>query len=404
MGVDGMSDTSEQKIDELLNLMRSFALDPEGMNDAGRIGFVYKYDYNPDATYEKLDVVLFGPSLWTPKQNTTGNAPPDQSQPGQESIKENEFWQIYLPGALGADYVKKTDLSKPPTETEAGKPGVNFPDGKTIQMDENGMLTGTPLDFNGTWDELFAGIESGEVKNGMIGYIKGSKSDPDNPNHPNSALFDIDDYLSLISSNAVQNRIITAALNQIKQLAEQNAQLIEDVKGLRASVNAFGLAKVCPVNVTDVTEDNGTVLGGWEKNTGVSGTLAYRIAQINDRLDGILQKIDGNILQDISFSSGVNTEIANIEIPDYGKWAVFARASLDGNPQNGIGQVVDIFIHGNVIAGSSTLNNTPEYCWDRQTIISVQSGAATLKFIATPWFEPNGIKMRCENICAIRVA
>lgn len=277
MGVDGMSDTSEQKIDELLNLMRSFALDPDGMNDAGRIGFVYKYDYNPDATYEKLDVVLFGPSLWTPKQNTTGNAPPDQSQPGQESVKENEFWQIYLPGALGADYVKKTDLSKPPTETEAGKPGINFPDGKTIQIDENGMLTGTPLDFNGTWDELFAGIESGEVKNGMIGYIKGTKSDPDNPNHPNSMLFDIDDYLSLVSSNAVQNRIITAALNQVKQLAEQNAQLIEDVKGLRASVNAFGLAKVCPVNVTDVTEDNGTVIGGWEKNPSKDGTLANKI-------------------------------------------------------------------------------------------------------------------------------
>lgn len=275
-----MSDTSEQKIDELLNLMRSFALDPDGMNDAGRIGFVYKYDYNPDATYEKLDVVLFGPSLWTPKKNTTGNAPPDQSQPGQESVKENEFWQIYLPGALGTDYVKKTDLSKPPTETEAGKPGINFPDGKTIQIDENGMLTGTPLDFNGTWDELFAGIESGEVKNGMIGYIKGTKSDPDNPNHPNSMLFDIDDYLSLVSSNAVQNRIITAALNQVKQLAEQNAQLIEDVKGLRASVNAFGLAKVCPVNVTDVTEDNGTVLGGWEKNASKAGTLANGIHEL----------------------------------------------------------------------------------------------------------------------------
>lgn len=374
------------------------------MKKIGRVKYVTKGIYDPAVTYKKQDVVLYEGSLWEPKQETTGNPPPDHQRNEDGTPASNEFWQLFLPGALGDDYVKKTDIAKPPTDSTHGKAGIVIPDGKTIQIDENGLMTGTPLDFNGTWDELFAGIESGEVKNGMIGYIKGSKSDPDNPNHPNSALFDIDDYLSLISSNAVQNRIITAALNQIKQLAEQNAQLIEDVKGLRASVNAFGLAKVCPVNVTDVTEDNGTVLGGWEKNTGVSGTLAYRIAQINDRLDGILQKIDGNILQDISFSSGVNTEIANIEIPDYGKWAVFARASLDGNPQNGIGQVVDIFIHGNVIAGSSTLNNTPEYCWDRQTIISVQSGAATLKFIATPWFEPNGIKMRCENICAIRVA
>lgn len=374
------------------------------MKKIGRVKYVTKGIYDPAVTYKKQDVVLYEGSLWEPKQETTGNPPPDHQRNEDGTPASNEFWQLFLPGALGDDYVKKTDIAKPPTDSTQGKAGIVIPDGKTIQIDENGLMTGTPLDFNGTWDELFAGIESGEVKNGMIGYIKGTKSDPDNPNHPNSMLFDIDDYLSLVSSNAVQNRIITAALNQVKQLAEQNAQLIEDVKGLRASVNAFGLAKVCPVNVTDVTEDNGTVLGGWEKNTGVSGTLAYRIAQINDRLDGILQKIDGNILQDISFSSGVNTEIANIEIPDYGKWAVFARASLDGNPQNGIGQVVDIFIHGNVIAGSSTLNNTPEYCWDRQTIISVQSGAATLKFIATPWFEPNGIKMRCENICAIRVA
>lgn len=206
-----------------------------------------------------------------------------------------------------------------------------------------------------------------------------------------------DSELSLESTRPPMNRAVTEALQTIDHDIEQ-------LLGLRASLTGYGFGKICPVNVTDVTRDDGTVCGGFEKNPAMVGSLAYGIAQINDRLDGILQKINGNILQDLSFSSGVNTEIANIEIPDYGKWVILARASLDGNPQNGVGQVVDIFVHGNVLAGSGALNNTPEYCWDRQTIISVQSGAATLKFIATPWFEPNGIKMRCENICAIRVA
>ena len=208
---------NEEKMDELLRLMRAAVPDISDMTDAGKVGFVYKRDYDSAASYEKLDVVKFGMSLWTPKKDTTGNAPPDQSQEGQESVEENEFWTLFLPGALGSEYVKKTDIAKPPTDSTQGKAGIVIPDGKTIQIDENGLMTGTPLDFSGTWDELFAGIESGEVKNGMVGYVKGTKSDPDNPNHPNNMLFDIDDYLSLISSNAVQNRIITAALNQIRE-------------------------------------------------------------------------------------------------------------------------------------------------------------------------------------------
>lgn len=244
------------------------------MKKIGKVKYVTRGVYDPGVTYRKQDVVLYEGSLWEPKQETTGNPPPDHQRNEDGAPASNEYWQLFLPGALGDDYVKKTDLSKPPTETEAGKPGINFPDGKTIQMDENGMLTGTPLDFSGTWDELFAGIDSGEVKDGMVGYVKGTKSDPDNPNHPNNLLLEFDDYLSLYSSNAPQNRIVTAMLNQIKQLAEQNAQLIEDVKELLASVNSFGLAKVCPVSVTNVTEDNGMVLGGWEKNPAVDGSMA----------------------------------------------------------------------------------------------------------------------------------
>lgn len=247
------------------------------MKKIGRIKYTTMGQYDPEVTYTEMNTVLYEGSRWEAKKETTGNAPPDNPKNDDGTIAENEFWRLFLPGALGDDYVKKTDLSKAPTETEPGKPGINYPDGKTIQMDENGMLTGTPLDFSGTWDELFAGIDSGEVKDGMVGYVKGTKSDPDNPNHPNNLLLDFDDYLSLYSSNAPQNRIVTAMLNQIKALAEQNAQLIEDVKELRARTDTYGLSKICPVDVTDITEANGMVLGGWEKNPAKSGTLANKI-------------------------------------------------------------------------------------------------------------------------------
>lgn len=255
------------------------------MKKIGRVKYITKGQYDPTVTYTEMEVVLYEGSLWEPKKETTGNPPPDHQRNEDGTPAENEFWQLFLPGALGDDYVKKTDLSKAPTETTAGKPGINFPDGKTIQVDENGMLTGTPLDFMGTWKALQEGLASGEIIDGMIGYIKGTPDNPEDPDHPNNILIHIDDYLSLVSSNAVQNRIITAAINEIKALAEQNAQIIEETKALRASIETFGLSKICPVETTDVTEtDNGLVLGAIEKNASIDGTFAKKISEISNIL------------------------------------------------------------------------------------------------------------------------
>lgn len=54
------------------------------MNDAGRIGFVLKGDYDPNVQYEFLDVVQFGNAAYAAKKNTVGNQPEDGS----------EFWQL----------------------------------------------------------------------------------------------------------------------------------------------------------------------------------------------------------------------------------------------------------------------------------------------------------------------
>lgn len=281
---------NEEKMDELLRLMRAVVPDTSDMSDAGRVGFVYRQNYDPSVQYEELDVVKFGMSLWTPKVVTIGNPPPDRSQEGQENVEENDFWVMFLPGALGDDYVKKTDLSRPPTETEAGNPGVNFPDGKTIQIDENGMLTGTPLDFMGTWKSLQEGIASGEIKDGMIGYIRGDSENEEDSDHPNSFLFPVDDFLSLISSNAVQNRIVTAALERLEQLENET-------RALRASLEQFGLAKICPVDVTDVTEADGLLLGAFEKNPAVKGTLANLISSVFETGENNITLMDGTKIQ-----------------------------------------------------------------------------------------------------------
>lgn len=54
------------------------------MNNAGRIGFVMKGDYDKAATYDFLDVVYFGNASYVAKKLTIGNEPE----------KDSEYWQI----------------------------------------------------------------------------------------------------------------------------------------------------------------------------------------------------------------------------------------------------------------------------------------------------------------------
>ena len=54
------------------------------MNDAGRIGFVVRGEYDSSATYDFLDVVLFGNSSYVAKKLTIGNTPAENS----------EYWQV----------------------------------------------------------------------------------------------------------------------------------------------------------------------------------------------------------------------------------------------------------------------------------------------------------------------
>lgn len=259
---------NEEKMDELLRLMRAVVPDTSDMSDAGRVGFVYRQNYDPDVQYEELDVVKFGMSLWTPKAVTIGNQPPDQSQEGQENVEENDFWVMFLPGALGSDYVKKTDLSKAPTETEAGKPGINYPDGKTITIDENGMIKGAPPGKQLTQEEMNEQIASGELNDGDVVYLTGPAAGE------NGLLVKVDRELK-DSVNPVQNRVIKNALDRLEAL-------IEETNALRATLETFGLSKISESEtVTDA--DSSLVLSAKEKNSSIEGTLANGMERIKNR-------------------------------------------------------------------------------------------------------------------------
>ena len=54
------------------------------MNDAGRIGFVMRGEYDSASEYDFLDVVFFNDSSYVAKKITIGNEPTDS----------NEYWQI----------------------------------------------------------------------------------------------------------------------------------------------------------------------------------------------------------------------------------------------------------------------------------------------------------------------
>lgn len=85
------------------------------MNDAGRIGFVIKGDYDSTATYEFLDVVFYGDSSYVAKKETTGNEPENS----------NEYWQILAKTKIGP----KGDTGATGPQGPKGNTGATGPQG-----------------------------------------------------------------------------------------------------------------------------------------------------------------------------------------------------------------------------------------------------------------------------------
>lgn len=68
------------------------------MNDAGRIGFVLKGEYEDTATYDFLDVVYYDGASYVAKKLTIGNVP-------QES---DEYWQIFAKNISDIDELEES--------------------------------------------------------------------------------------------------------------------------------------------------------------------------------------------------------------------------------------------------------------------------------------------------------
>lgn len=256
------------------------------MKKIGRIKYTTMGQYDPEVTYTEMNTVLYEGSRWEAKKETTGNAPPDNPKNDDGTLAENEFWRLFLPGALGDDYVKKTDLSKAPTETEPGKPGISYPDGKTIFADENGMLTGATSGKELTQEEMDEQLASGDLEPGSVVFLTGEAEGT------NGLAIIVDKELNENSVHAIRNSAVAKAINAANALIAENQRLIAETQALRATLDSFGLSKICPVDVTDVTEANGMVLGAWEKNASLEGTLGNKIKLLENQSKWNLVDID----------------------------------------------------------------------------------------------------------------
>ena len=98
------------------------------MHDAGQIAIDPQGEYDASVTYPRLSCVRYLNGVYLAKQETTGHAPAVED--------DNEYWMFMVKNVSGADYVTRTDYA---TTDSAG---VVKPDGITLTINENGILSG----------------------------------------------------------------------------------------------------------------------------------------------------------------------------------------------------------------------------------------------------------------------
>lgn len=107
------------------------------MNDAGKIAFTPKGEYDSEKTYEKLDVVLYEGDAYVATQLTAGNLPNEEN---------SNYW---LPFLTGAGYKDSNDIIVNEDKTLRLK--TNFVESESVEE-----LTGTE-----TREELFGKVAKG---------------------------------------------------------------------------------------------------------------------------------------------------------------------------------------------------------------------------------------------------
>lgn len=115
------------------------------MNDAGKIAFTPKGDYDSTATYEYLDTVVYNGNAYATLKTTTGNAPEEGS----------EYWILLARGGTSV-----------PAATEGTEGVVKASDDIGVDSDAK-MVFRT----NFTSQENLTELESGESRNTFLGKI-----------------------------------------------------------------------------------------------------------------------------------------------------------------------------------------------------------------------------------------
>lgn len=87
------------------------------MNNAGRIGFLIKGDYDPAISYDFLDVVFYDSASYVAKKLTVGNTP----------VRNNEYWHIF---AEGGTLTENGDISNTIVSFERAENRVNITSGE----------------------------------------------------------------------------------------------------------------------------------------------------------------------------------------------------------------------------------------------------------------------------------
>lgn len=116
-----------------------------------------------------------------------------------------------------------------------------------------------------------------------------------------------DQQLSLESDNSIANFAVTEELQNIQGY-------INRLEAMKASLTEYGMGKICSTNLVDVTEDNGIVLGGKEKNPSIEGTLANAISSLEGRFDVVGTKINGEKYEGIEIPNDTYATIGKIKL------------------------------------------------------------------------------------------
>ncbi len=312
---------------------------------AGRVAVVPKGEFSASLAYKRLDMVLYDGNGYIAKKETTGNLPTD-----------TEYWMLSVQGLSGnaekiiyvntesgltaenvqaaidemakitGNAVFKTDIAKAPdpsdTDSPNGKLGISKPDGKTIKISPDGMLTGASTDVTWTLKELGENLKSGNYEEGMTVFVKVSDG-----SGGGGFLVKIDSEFSETSENALQNKIITAKMNQIDALTAQIQESLAQVQALRADLENYGLVKLSSSSA--VTDSAGLAVPTSELNAATEGTLANRIETLKTDVNINKTTIENKCLKNFGWS--------NVAVPDHNLNNVKLRGMIDYAGETAVG-------------------------------------------------------------------